>query len=127
MADPRIRSFSFPFKKGVLAFPRQATDAEAIKASVIQIVTTQRGERIMRPDFGCNAFSYVFENNGEDFRTNTEREIRLAITKWETRVRVDSVRITTDDISEPGQTLISIVYTITSTGEVDSVSVAGGS
>lgn len=127
MADPRIRSFSFPFKKGDLAFPKEAKDAAAIKASVIQIITTQRGERVMRPDFGCNAFSYVFENNNENFRTNTEREIRLAITRWETRVRVDSVRITTDDITEPGQILITIVYTITSTGEVDSTTVAGGS
>jgi len=126
MADSRIRSLAFPFKKGELAFPKSASNSEAIKASVIQIVTTQRGERIMRPDFGCNAFSYVFENNGEDFRTNTEREIRMAITKWESRVRVDSVRITTDDISEPGQTLISILYTITSTGEIDSATVSGG-
>lgn len=117
---------SFPFKKGDLAFPKEAKDAAAIKASVIQIVTTQRGERVMRPDFGCNAFSYVFESANEDFRVNTEREIRLSITKWETRVRVEGVRITTNDISEPGQTLITIVYTITSTGEVASATVAGG-
>jgi phage baseplate assembly protein W len=118
---------SFPFKKGDLAFPKTATDAAAIKASVIQIVTTQRGERVMRPDFGCNAFSYVFENNNGDFRIKTEREIRLAISRWETRVRVETVKITTDDIAEPGQTLITIVYTILSTGEVDSTTVAGGS
>ena len=126
MADPRIRSLSFPFKKGDFAFPKEATDADAIKSSVIQIVTTQRGERIMRPDFGCNAFSYVFENNDAGFRINAEREIRLAISKWETRVRVDNVAITSDDITEPGQILISITYTITSTGEIDTTTVAGG-
>jgi phage baseplate assembly protein W len=118
---------SFPFKKGDLAFPKTATDAAAIKASIIQIVTTQRGERVMRPDFGCNAFSYVFEAVNGDFRVKTEREIRLSISRWETRVRVEAVKITTDDISEPGQTLITIVYTIVSTGEVDSTTVAGGS
>jgi phage baseplate assembly protein W len=126
MADSRIRSLSFPFKKGELAFPKKANDTAAIKASVIQIVTTQRGERVMRPDFGCNAFSYVFENISEGFRINTEREIRMALTKWETRIRVDGVKISTDDVSEPGQILIAIVYTITSTGEIDSATVAGG-
>ena len=123
----RIRSFAFPFRQGQLAFPKEATDADAIKASVIQIVTTQRGERVMRPDFGCNAFSYVFENNSEDFRVNVEREIRQALTKWEPRVRVDGVTITSDDVTEPGQILISITYTITATGEVQNATVAGGS
>ena len=127
MANRTIRSFAFPFRQGDLAFPKASYDTDAIKASVIQIVTTARGERVMRPDFGCNAFSYEFESSNEDFRTNTEREIRLAITRWETRVRVESVRITTDDISEPGQILITIVYTITSTGEIGSTTVAGGS
>jgi len=126
MADPRVRSFSFPFKKGDNAFPKQAVDSDAIKASVIQIVTTQRGERVMRPDFGCNAFSYVFENNSEEFRVNVEREIRQAIAKWESRVRVESVIISSDDITEPGQILIAITYRIVASGEFDTATVAGG-
>jgi len=126
MAGSTIRSFAFPFAKGDLAFPKQATDTDAIMASVIQIVTTMRGERVMRPDFGCNAFSYVFENNSDSFRVNAEREIRQALAKWERRIRVDAVDITTDDISEPGQILIDITYTILSTGIVQTTTVAGG-
>jgi len=121
-----ILSFAFPFRKGDLAFPKQATDLDAIQASVIQIVTTMRGERVMRPDFGCNAFSYVFENNSDSFRVNAEREIRHALTKWETRIRVDGVDITSDDITEPGQILISISYTVLSTGVSQTTTVAGG-
>lgn len=119
-------SFAFPFRRGPLSFPQVATDADAIKASVIQIVTTTRGERVMRPDFGCNAFSYVFENNGQDFRLNAEREIRQSLSKWERRIRVDSVGISSNDITEPGQILIQITYTILSTGEVETTAVAGG-
>ena len=126
MAASRIRTFAFPFQQGQLAFPKQATDADAIRASVIQIITTQKGERIMRPDFGCNAFSYVFQNNTEDFRIDAEREIRQALSRWEPRIRVDGIEITSDDISEPGQILITVVYTITSTGEIQSTTVAGG-
>lgn len=80
----------------------------------------------MRPDFGCNAFSYVFENNSQDFRVNVEREIRNSLAKWETRIRVDAVEVTSDDITEPGQILISITYTILSTGEITTTTVAGG-
>lgn len=126
MANPRIRSFAFPFRKGDLAFPKSATDTDAIKASVIQIVTTMKGERVMRPDFGCNAFSYVFENDSQEFRIHAEREIRQSLSTWEPRIRVDSVQISSDDITEPGQILIDISYTILSTGEVATTTVAGG-
>lgn len=126
MANPRIRSFAFPFRIGELAFPKQATDTDAIKASVIQIVTTMRGERVMRPDFGCNAFSYVFENNSGEFRAIAEREIRQALSKWEQRIRVDGVTVSSDNDIEPGQILIDISYTILSTGEVVTSTVAGG-
>lgn len=126
MANPRIRSFAFPFRIGELAFPKQSFDTDAIKASVIQIVTTMRGERVMRPDFGCNAFSYVFENNSDEFKTIAEREIRQALSKWESRIRVDGIQITSDDATEPGQILIDISYTILSTGEVVTSTVAGG-
>lgn len=126
MAEPTIRTISFPFRKGDFAFPQVATDADAIRASIIQIITTTKGERVMRPDFGCNAFSYVFENNGSDFRINAEREVRQSIAKWERRVRVNSVNISSNEITEPGQILIDIVYTILSTGEVSSATVAGG-
>jgi hypothetical protein len=126
MPDPRIRSFAFPFRKGDLAFPKSATDTDAIKASVIQIITTMRGERVMRPDFGCNAFSYVFENNSDEFRSIAEREVRQALSRWEQRIRVDGVNISSDNDIEPGQILIDISYTILSTGEVMTSTVAGG-
>jgi hypothetical protein len=124
--DPRIRSFAFPFRKGDLAFPKSALDSDAIKASVIQIVTTMKGERVMRPSFGCNAFSYVFENDSQEFRIHVEREIRQSISLWEPRVRVDLVEVSSNDITEPGQILIDIVYTILATGEISTATVAGG-
>jgi phage baseplate assembly protein W len=126
MAAPRIRSIQFPFRKGDLAFPAPATDTEVIFASVVQIITTNKGERIMRPDFGCNAFTFVFEPDTEEFRLDVEREVRQSLSKWEKRVRVESVDVSSDEITEPGQVLIDIVYTIVSTGEVQTVSIAGG-
>lgn len=81
----------------------------------------------MRPTFGCNAFSYVFESNTPDFRADVEREIRQSITKWEPRVRIESVIVSPEnEVTEPGQILVTVVYTIVTTGEVDSTTVAGG-
>ena len=70
-----IKGFFFPFGPGNAAFPAEAEEEDVIRASVIQILTTGYGERVMRPDFGCNAFSYVFENDNELLQVVIEREV----------------------------------------------------
>lgn len=80
----------------------------------------------MRPTFGCNAFAYVFESNTEEFRLKAERDIRQAIATWEKRVRVESVIIESDPVTEPSQITITITYTIVVTGELDTLTIAGG-
>jgi hypothetical protein len=123
---PTIRSFAFPFIQGDLAFPKEITDFDVIKASIIQIITTAKGERVMRPDFGCSAFDFVFESDSDIFRLMVEREVRIALSRWESRIQVDSIEITADEITEPGQILITINYTIIATNEQDTVTIAGG-
>ena len=124
---PTILTFSFPFRSGGTSFPQQAeTDRDAIKSSLIQIVTTGKGERVMRRRFGCDAFAMVFESANEIFRRNAEREVRSSIVDWEPRVRLDAVTIEAgDDITEPGRVRITIAYTIIITGQQDTVIVDG--
>lgn len=126
MASNRIRSIAFPFRKGETAFPTPSVDSQAIKESVIQILTTSRSERIMRPSFGCNAFDYVFESFNEELRLRIERDVRQSISRWEPRVRVDSVQVTTDEVSEPGQITLLLQYTVLLTNQADAIVVAGG-
>jgi len=126
MATPRIRSIGFPFRKANNSFPGQDVDLEAIKASVIQIVTTAKGERIMRPNFGSNAFNYVFESINEDLKITVEREVRQALATFDSRIRVDSVDVTADEVVEPGQLTIFVQYTVLLSGEPDSVAIGGG-
>jgi phage baseplate assembly protein W len=124
---PTIYGIAFPFAAGTQSFPNPAFDQDAIQASVIQIITTGKGERIMRPDFGCNAFSFVFENDSDDFQRMVEREIRSSLARWEPRIRVNAVVVQSGDaITEPGQVLITIYYTVIATQQTQSVSVAGG-
>lgn len=96
-------------------------------SSVIQIITTGKNERIMRPTFGCDAFSFVFENDTDDFRRMVEREVRTSLAQFEPRIRVDAVTVESgDDITEPGQILITIYYTIIATQQPQAVSIVGG-
>ncbi|NEQ86640.1 MAG: GPW/gp25 family protein, partial [Moorea sp. SIO2I5] len=36
---------------------------ESVRQSILIILGTARGERIMRPDFGCGIYDLVFEPN----------------------------------------------------------------
>lgn len=125
MAD-RIRTIHFPFRRSATEFPVSGGDRDSIRSSIIQIISTRKGERVMRPTFGCDAFSYVFESDTDDFRSSVEREVRQAIKKWEKRVRIDGVRVSSDNISEPDGILITVDYTILHTSERGRVTVAGG-
>lgn len=122
-----IRTFSFPFRSGNTSFPQAVEDDEdAIKSSLIQIVTTGKNERVMRNGFGCQALAMVFENNNELFRRNAEREIRSSISTWEPRVRVNDVVVEPgDELTESGRVRITIDYTIILTGEPDRVTIEG--
>jgi phage baseplate assembly protein W len=121
-----ITSIDFPFRSGTLAFPKVAEDFDAIKASIIQIITTMPGERVMRPTFGCNAFGFVFENDTNAFRMLVEREVRTSLVRWEPRINILGIDIETDPATQPGQVVITIHYSVINTNFGDSVTLAGG-
>ncbi len=122
-----IRTFSYPFRLGATSFPQEAeTDEDAIKSSLIQIVTTGKRERVMRRGFGCDALAMVFENTNDLFRRRAEREIRSSIAEWEPRVRVNAVTIEVgDELTEPGRVRIIINYTIVLSGQTGTLVVVG--
>lgn len=122
----KILSIYFPFQQGTAAFPRPAYDSDAIRASLIQILTTPKGTRVMRPTFGCDAFTFLFENDSDSLKIRIEREIRSSITRWEPRVSLGAITIETNEVNEPGQILVTIFYTILQSGQQDSVTIAGG-
>jgi phage baseplate assembly protein W len=73
-------------------------DIEAVKQSVLNILSTNRGERPFMPDFGGNIRAYLFENVDPITVSLMEEEIRLALGNYEPRVRVISVDV--EDLSD---------------------------
>lgn len=122
-----VLGIAFPFGAGLQSFPNPAYDDDAIKSSIIQIVSTGKRERIMRPAFGCDAFSFVFENDSDDYRRRVEREIRSSIARWEPRCVVNAVDVQPgNEITEPGQVIVTIYYTVIATRTSQAVAIAGG-
>ena len=94
------------------------TDTEAIRQSIINILTTNRGERPFLPAFGASLFGKpLFENFNSISRVSLRQDITFAIENWEPRVQVNNVEF--EDFPEQHRLKITILYTIISPIERD--------
>lgn len=90
------------------------SDEKDIKSSLEILLTTRPGERVMRPDYGCNLDELVFEPLTTTFKTYIKDLISTAILYYEPRIEVNSIDL--DDTGElEGRILIVIDYTVSST------------
>ena len=99
-------------------------DEEAVKQSVVNILSTDRGERPFLPFFGANIRSYLFENFDNVTASLVEEQIRTALQNFEPRVRVtnvlvnarpdnNSLRITLEfDIISPREVSTSVDFVV---------------
>lgn len=62
--------------------------ANAVRQSLMLLLSTQPGERIMRPEFGCDLHRLVFEPNDETTAGLAIHYVRTAIARWEPRVEI---------------------------------------
>jgi phage baseplate assembly protein W len=108
------RGWSFPpnFIKGGNAVDMLEAEAD-IKSSLIIILSTTIGERVMQPDFGSNLDKLIFEPLDTTFSTYITQLIRNAILYFEPRITLDNVTYETDELS--GKIDITINFTINGT------------
>jgi uncharacterized protein len=71
---------------------RMVAAEEDIRQSLLIILSTQLGERVMRPTFGWRRDGLVFESISTSFATFLRREIESAVLFFEPRVKLDTVR-----------------------------------
>jgi len=87
---------------------------DSIKESILIIIGTAKGERVMRPDFGCGIQELVFAPNNTSTATLISVYIKEALLKWEPRIEVLNVSATPD--KEEGNRIdINIEYRIRTT------------
>jgi uncharacterized protein len=75
------------------------------------ILSTGRGERLMRPDFGCGLNDYVFAPNNASTRGAIAYQVQQALTQWEPRIDLVDVRVE-DDPDQPNLLRITVDYRI---------------
>ncbi|MFB6244303.1 MAG: GPW/gp25 family protein [Halobaculum sp.] len=87
---------------------------QSIKDSIRIIVGTAKGERVMRPGFGCDIHDHVFDTIDGATRKLVEGSVEEALIEWEPRIDVADVTARRDP-EEPSKLLIEISYVVRST------------
>jgi phage baseplate assembly protein W len=81
-----------PFLRGSNVMPVQQ-DARLIKNDLIQLLLTNLGERVMRPDIGSPIPSLQFENIVDGDIAILKADIASSIAKFEPRITIDEIQI----------------------------------
>ncbi len=69
---------------------------EAIERSLILVLSTAPGERVMRAEFGCGIWNLLFDPINENTLGLMAQSVRQALGQWEPRIDVDAVTATAD-------------------------------
>lgn len=116
--DPKSylgRGWSFPVrlheKEGTIRLSEYERD---VQESIWIILSTSKGERVMRPDFGCGIHDLVFEVINTTTLAEIENNVEQALGIFEPRIDVRKVSALTGGGMD-GQLRISIDYFIRGT------------
>jgi phage baseplate assembly protein W len=108
---------AFPLRvdaRGGIAIVR---DEEDVVEAIRIIIGTAKGERPMRPEFGCGIHDYVFEAIDAYTIGRLDYEIRVALDRWEPRIEVLDIEFD-DSGAGAGRLLIDITFQLRSTNDV---------
>jgi phage baseplate assembly protein W len=108
------RGWSFPpvFTRGDHGV-QMVDEEEDIKQSLIILLSTIKGERVMQPDYGANMEDLLFEPLTVSFAQRMSGQIERAILFFEPRIKTDDISYNQDN--ENGLMEIRIDYTVVAT------------
>lgn len=87
---------------------------ECVRQSLLMILGTAKGDRIMRPDFGCGIHDLVFANNSPSMFGRIIYEVRQSLINWEARIDILDINAYPDE-KQPNLLLIKINYQVRTT------------
>lgn len=91
-----------------------AADELSVRQAIEIILSTRKGERVMRPAFGCDLDKLLFSPNNGATCALAAFEVREALRQWEPRIELLDVEVAAGGESGE-QLLIMIAYRVRST------------
>jgi len=105
--------FDFPFHVDGRGCAAETAEDDHIRDMIFQVLFTNPGERVNRPDFGCGLKQLVFAPNSDALAAATQFLVQGSLQRWlDPVIEVEAVEVEAVD----SELRVSIAYTKRSGG-----------
>ncbi len=125
---PRTRSQEFfsDFTRNLEQIPgrkdtSRVINENAVKESIRNLILTDRGERLMQPNIGCDIRGSLFENIDQSTMLILEQNIKSTIRTYEPRCNLRSVEVQAN--TETNELRVKIVFSVINTTTTSSLTI----
>ncbi|HSK72530.1 MAG TPA: GPW/gp25 family protein [Pyrinomonadaceae bacterium] len=66
-------------------------ESDSVRQAILLLLSTIPGERVMRPDYGCDLYRLIFSPNDDTTAGLAIHYVGQAIKRWEPRVEIESL------------------------------------
>lgn len=109
-------SMKYPFQWGASAFPAARSGDLTVSDQIRALLTTGKGERVMRPTLGIDAMQLIFGDLTPITRAKLAADTVRAINEWVPRAQVVSVDVHAGT-GEDDQNVVYVDLTYTVAGQ----------
>ena len=115
------RGWNFPVMVDTRTGKIKVTDIKSdIRQSIMILLSTVPGERLLHSDYGCNLHRFMFEPITYELVKAIREEVLRSIIKWEKRVYNVDVSVL-HDVEDDSRLVITLSYIIPEIREADNI------
>ena len=114
MANGKYININYPFKDSTKGFflDLNDEDGQAIKADLLHLILTKKGERLYNPNFGTDLVKFNFEPEDGMTLNAIKEEITSVIKIYLPKLQIDEITVEESTENEYAA-VVTINYTIT--------------
>src|ERR1035437_10755161 len=111
MAIGKYININFPFRDSHKGFFLDLTsdDASAIKADLMHLILTRKGQRLYNPNFGTDLLKFIFEPEDGMSLTKIKEEITTSVKKYLPKLQITEISVEESQESEYAA-VVTILY-----------------
>jgi phage baseplate assembly protein W len=95
-------------------------EGDSVRQAILLLLSTIPGERVMRPDYGCDLFRLIFSPNDDTTAGLAIHYVSQAIKRWEPRVEIESLDAT-PNVEDPARLDIELIYRLRATARLETL------
>ena len=107
-------NINYPFKDSNSGFflDLNQDDTAAIKADLMHLILTRKGQRLYNPQFGTDLLRFIFEPEDGLTLNDIKTEINTAVKKYLPKLQINDVSVT-ESTDSAYAAVVRIDYTVT--------------